>query len=192
MTGDPRGQKRGSPDALEAIVASEKRRKVLQDFALNSTPILHFENGEIAAKNISPTALPAQLELCGGARKAVKMLNGAYIKKWRKARHLSARELGIALGYRGRANIVKIETGLTPLSAKCAARFEAFKHKTQAREYRERKIETKYALPAKIKILARPRRCEICREWFIFANVADRVCTDRKCRRTWRAQNGGA
>jgi len=116
------------------------------------------------------------------------MLNGAYVKKWRKARHLSARELGIALGYRGRANVVKIEAGVIPLSAKFAARFETFKHQTQAREYRERKIETRYALPAKIKILARPRRCEICREWFIFPNASDRVCTDRRCRREYARQ----
>ncbi len=116
------------------------------------------------------------------------MLNGAYIKKWRKMRHLSARELGQALGYRGRANVVKIEASLIPPTAKFAARFEAFKNKTQAREYRERQIQTKYALPPKIKILARPRRCEICREWFIFPNASDRVCTDRKCRRAYHAQ----
>lgn len=116
------------------------------------------------------------------------MLNGTYVRKWRKARHLSARELGQALGYRGRANVVKIEAGLIPLTAKFGARFEAFKNKTQAREYRERKIETKYALPPKIKILARPRRCAICREWFIFPNTSERVCTDRKCRRLYRAQ----
>jgi transcriptional regulator with XRE-family HTH domain len=112
-------------------------------------------------------------------------LNGPYIKKWRKARHISARELGLALGYRGRENVAKIENGLIPLSPKFAARFEAFKHKVQAREYRERKIETRYALPAKIKILARPRKCVVCKEWFIFPNADDRVCTDRKCRRAY-------
>jgi transcriptional regulator with XRE-family HTH domain len=151
-----------------------------------------FEFSEIALKNVSETTESAQLALSVGARKARKvgkMLNGSYIKKWRKERHLSARELGQALGYRGRANVVKIEQGLTPLTAKFAARFEAFKNKTQAREYRERQIQTKYALPPKIKILARPQRCAICREWFIFPNAGDRVCTDRKCRRLFRAQS---
>ena len=110
-------------------------------------------------------------------------LNGQYIKKWRMARHISARELGIALGYRGRDNITRIEAWWSPVTTKFASRFESFKNKTQAREYRERQIQTKYALPPRIKILARPRRCEICREWFIFQNASDSACTDRKCRR---------
>lgn len=112
-------------------------------------------------------------------------LNGAYIKKWRKMRHLSARELGIALGYRGRDLIAKIEAGAVPISPRFAARFEQFKNQVQAREYRTRLIQTKYALPPRIKILARPRRCAICREWFIFPNATDRVCTDRKCQREY-------
>jgi len=112
-------------------------------------------------------------------------LNGQYIKKWRKARHISARELGLALGYRGREYIKKLESGYFPVTPKFAARFETFKHQVQAREYRERKIQTRFALPPKIKILARPRRCAICREWFIFPNASDRVCTDRKCKRAY-------
>jgi transcriptional regulator with XRE-family HTH domain len=116
------------------------------------------------------------------------MLNGTYVKKWRQARNLSARELGQALGYRGRENVAKIEAGLLPLTPKFARRFTAYKNHVQAREYRERKIESRYALPCRIKILARPRRCAICREWFIFPNAIDRVCTDRKCRRVFRAR----
>lgn len=113
------------------------------------------------------------------------MLNGTYIKKWRQARHLSARELGQALGYRGRDNVAKIEAGLTPLTIRFARRFETFKHQTQAREYRERRIQTKYVLPNKIKILGRPRKCVICREWYIFPNATDRVCLDRQCKRVY-------
>lgn len=113
-------------------------------------------------------------------------LNGQYIKKWRKARHLSAHELGLALGYRGRALVAKIEAGTLPISPRFAARFERFKNQVQAREYRTRQIQTKYALPQRIKILARPRRCAICREWFIFPNATDRVCTDRKCRYAYK------
>ena len=112
-------------------------------------------------------------------------LNGKYIKKWRKARHLSARDLGLALGYRGRDNVSKIENGWIPLSQKFAARFTTFACQVQAREYRERKIESRYALPKKIKILARPRRCAICRKWFIFPNATDRVCPNRACRRIY-------
>lgn len=117
------------------------------------------------------------------------MLNGKYVRKWRKARHLSQRELGQELGYTGRELIKKIESGALPINEHFAGRFEKYKHQTQSQEYKTRKIETKYALPSRIKILARPRRCVVCKEWFIFPNVADRVCTDRKCRRDYaRAQ----
>jgi len=133
--------------------------------------------------------VPAELTFTGSAKKADIMLNGTYLKKWRKARHLSARELGIALGYRGREYIKKLEGGYFPITPRFAARFETFKNQTQAREYRERKIETQYPLPPRIKILARPKRCAICREWFIFRNASDRVCTNRKCRRTYRARH---
>jgi len=107
-------------------------------------------------------------------------------------RKISARELGIALGYRGRDNVAKIEAGIIPITPRFAARFEAYKRKVQAQEYRERRIDTKYPLPPRIKILARPRRCEICREWFIFPNADDRVCTDRKCRREYARLQRGA
>lgn len=120
------------------------------------------------------------------------MLTANYVKKWREERQMSARELGIALGYRGRENVKKIETGATPLTAKFAHRFETFKNKTQAREYRERQIQTKYALPTKIKILARPRKCVICKEWFIFPNQSDRICTGRECRREYNQRKGSA
>jgi len=113
------------------------------------------------------------------------MLNGTYIKTWRKARHLSARELGQALGYRGREYIKKLESGYFPITAKFAKRFNAYKNQVQAREQRERKIETRYALPPSIKILARPHKCVICKGWFIFANATDRVCTDRRCKRLY-------
>jgi len=113
------------------------------------------------------------------------MLNGNYLKTWRKQRHLSARELGQALGYRGREYIKKLESGYFPITAKFAKRFNAYKNQTQLREHREHKIETRYPLPAQIKILARPRKCAVCREWFIFANAADRVCTARQCKRAY-------
>lgn len=111
------------------------------------------------------------------------MVNGNYIKMWRKQRHLSARELGQALGYRGREYIKKLESGFFPITAKFAKRFNTYKNQVQAREQREHKIETRYALPAQIKILARPRKCVVCKEWFIFPNQSDRVCTGRECRR---------
>lgn len=120
-------------------------------------------------------------------------LTGSYIRKWREGRELSARELGLALGYRGREMVKKIESGATPLTDRFAARFEQFKNRTQSREYRERKIQTRYALPMRIKILVKPRRCRVCREWFIFGHPRQRICTGRQCRRAarrLRAQGG--
>jgi hypothetical protein len=107
------------------------------------------------------------------------------VKNWRMARKMSANELGRALGYRGRENVKKIESGTIPISGKFERQFEAFKNKTQARERRERKIQTRYALPPRIKILARPRKCVVCKEWFIFPNTTDRICTGRECKREY-------
>jgi transcriptional regulator with XRE-family HTH domain len=120
------------------------------------------------------------------------MLNGNYIKSWRKQRHISARVLALELGYRGREYIKKLESGYFPITAKFAKRFNAYKNQVQRREQRENKIETRYALPPQIKILARPRRCAMCNEWFIFPNATDRVCTDRKCRRAFQARQAKA
>lgn len=108
-------------------------------------------------------------------------LNRSFIKRWRKARGLSARELGVALGYRGREYIKKIEGGSLPITDRFARRFAQFKNATQNKEYRTREIQSDYPLPRRIKILAKPQRCRICREWFIFPYPQQRVCADPRC-----------
>lgn len=112
-------------------------------------------------------------------------LTPTYIRQWRALRKLSRRELGNALGYRGREYVKKIELGQLPVTDGFARRFVEYKNKCQARERRAVVTDSRYALPPQIKILAHPRRCVICREWFIFPNASDRVCTDRACRREW-------
>lgn len=176
-------------DESTAFVASENRRmscstlnRKRSKFHNYSTPKhVEFLRNNVCAETRTTFGRRLQVE--------EKMLNGNYVRKWRDARNLSARELGQALGYRGRDNVAKIEIGLTPVTAKFAKRFNAYKNQTHARELRERKIETRYALPPQIKILARPRKCGVCKEWFIFPNASDRVCTDRKCRRIYREKN---
>lgn len=96
---------------------------------------------------------------------------------------MSARELGVAMGYRGRELVKKIEGDAAPITPRFETRFETLKHRTQNREYRERKIESKYALPGRVKILAKPRRCSVCRDWFIFPDSKQKTCPDLNCQR---------
>lgn len=111
-------------------------------------------------------------------------LTGAYVARWRKMRDISRREIGEAMGYRGREYVKKIELGYLPITSKFAREFSKFKRATQAKERRE--IKSRYPLPAQLKILARPRRCAVCKEWFIFPNDTDRVCTGRECLREYK------
>lgn len=143
----------------------------------------------IAEKRPAPAKI-GELETSRGHERRQKMthLTGHYVRAWRKSRGISARELGEALGYRGREYIKKLEGGYFPMTEKFARRFDEFKHKTQAREYRQRKIESLFPLPKTIRILARPRRCAICREWFIFADHTQKVCNARTCRRAYAAK----
>lgn len=113
-------------------------------------------------------------------------LTPTFINTWRKKRGISARVLGLALGYRGREYIKKIEGGYCPITQPFERRFLAFKNQTQTREYRTREIQSFYPLPRRVKILARPRQCKVCKEWFIFAHARQRVCTAKKCRREAR------
>ena len=109
-------------------------------------------------------------------------LTRTFIKRWRKSRNISARGLALALGYRGRSYIKAIEGGRLPVTANFANRFVAFKRKTMTEEYKTRDIQSHYPLPRKIKILAKPQQCPICRDWFIFPYPQQRVCTATRCR----------
>lgn len=104
---------------------------------------------------------------------------------------MSARELGLALGYRGREMVAHVECGAAEMTGQFAARFERYKNRIQARERRDGKIQTRYVLPNQVKILVKPRRCRFCREWFIFGHPRQRVCTGRKCRKAARQARGG-
>ena len=108
-------------------------------------------------------------------------LTGSYVARWRKMRDIPRREMGVAMGYRGREYIKKIELGYMPITGKFANRFASYKNHVQAKERRQ--IKSRYPLPPKLKILARPRKCVVCKEWFVFPNESDRVCTARECRK---------
>ena len=112
-------------------------------------------------------------------------LTPKFVNQWRKARGISARVLGVELDY-AKSYIKQIEGGSMPLTANFERKFRAFQHKTQTQEYKTRQIESRYPLPRQIKILARPRRCKVCQEWFIFSDPKQDVCTSTHCRREAR------
>lgn len=112
-------------------------------------------------------------------------VTGNFIKGWRKARGISAAKLGELMGY-SRTYIKRIEGGSITATRRFARRFVALRDRTQTEEFRTRHIKSFFPLPKDIKILARPRRCRICREWFIFSSPNQRICTGRDCRREAR------
>lgn len=109
------------------------------------------------------------------------------IKQLRDAQGWSAYELGCKLGCT-RSYIKSLEGGSLPITHRFALRFVALERQTYAQAARHKQICTRHPLPRQITILARPRKCCVCKAWFIFPNTRDRVCTDRQCRRTYHAR----
>ncbi len=65
-------------------------------------------------------------------------------------------------------------------------RFVALERQTYAEAARHKQIKSLYPLPRELKILARPRKCRVCKEWLIFASPRQRVCKDPECQRIAR------
>ncbi len=104
------------------------------------------------------------------------------VKQFRAAQdEMSAYDLACALGYT-RSYVKSIEGGSLRITRRFAQRFARLERKTYAKAKRERRIQSIHPLPMEVKILARPRRCRICKEWFIFPHPLQRVCTGRDCR----------
>lgn len=122
-------------------------------------------------------------------RKMIKttFLTKEYVRNWRESRDMPRRELGIGMNYKDGEYVRKVELGMFPLTTRFARRFNAFKLQVQSHERRE--IKSRYPLPPHLKILARPKRCKVCKEWFVFPNASDNVCTSRTCRREYRKSN---
>lgn len=108
-------------------------------------------------------------------------LTGNFIREWRKKRGISARVLALELGYNGRTYIKKIEGGSLPVTIPFTRKFVRFKNETETREIATREIQSPRPLPPRLKILATPRKCKFCGEWFIFPYPHQRVCTSRTC-----------
>ncbi|MBI5651481.1 MAG: helix-turn-helix transcriptional regulator [Chloroflexi bacterium] len=116
-----------------------------------------------------------------------KAVTSTRIKQLRDAQGWSAYELGCKLGCT-RSYIKSLEGGSLPITHRFAMRFVALERVTYAQAARHKQIRTIHPLPKQITILARPRKCAICRAWFIFPNASDRVCADRECRRAYRTR----
>jgi transcriptional regulator with XRE-family HTH domain len=110
------------------------------------------------------------------------------IRLFRDLQGWSAYELACKLNCT-RSYIKSLEGGSLPVTHRFAVRFAALERQTYAEAARHKHIKSLYPLPHEIKILARPRRCHICREWFIFPYPQQRVCTDPQCRASARKQS---
>lgn len=109
------------------------------------------------------------------------------IRQLRDAQGWSAHELGCKLNCT-RSYIKSLEGGSLPITHRFAMRFVALERQTYAEAARHKQIQSLHPLPHEITILARPRRCRVCREWFIFPCPQQRVCTDPECRHENRAR----
>lgn len=121
----------------------------------------------------------------GATMAKVGAVTSARVKNFRKAQGVSAYELGCKLGCT-RSYIKSIEGGSLPVSHSFAVRFSQLERRTYAEQTKGRTIQSKHPLPAHVKILARPRRCKICGEWFVFPDQRQRVCTGAACKREAR------
>ncbi|MBM3130564.1 MAG: helix-turn-helix transcriptional regulator [Chloroflexi bacterium] len=114
-----------------------------------------------------------------------KAVTPTRIRQLRDAQGWSAYELACKLNCT-RSYIKSLEGGSLPITHRFAMRFVALERQTYAEAARHKQIKSLYPLPRELKILARPRRCRICREWFIFPHPQQRVCTDPQCCATAR------
>lgn len=121
---------------------------------------------------------------------ARKPVTPTRIRQLRESQGWSAYELGCKLNCT-RSYIKSLEGGSLPMTHRFAMRFVALERQTYAEAARHKHIKSLYPLPREIKILARPRKCVVCKQWFIFPNASDRVCTDRQCRRVAERKNLG-
>jgi transcriptional regulator with XRE-family HTH domain len=143
--------------------------------------IPHKLHGNLCVANSTQLIEPRRDE-----RAKMKFLTGGYVRKWRELRKMSAAKLGRELGLRGREQVAHIECGSHELNPKFAARFDAYRNRTQSQERQARQFLSRYPLPRKIKNLVKPRKCKICREWFLMDSQQHGVCTGRECQREAR------
>ncbi len=114
-----------------------------------------------------------------------KTVTPTRIRRLRDVQGWSAHELACNLNCT-RSYIKSLEGGSLPITHRVAMKFIALERQTYAEAARHKQIKSLYPLPRELKILARPRKCRVCKEWFIFASPRQRVCNDPECQRIAR------
>lgn len=103
------------------------------------------------------------------------------IRALRRAMGWTASELARRL-FITRSYVKSLEGGSLPISERIADRIAVLERDVYATLAQEKLIESRYPLPKKIKILAKPKKCAVCREWFIFPHPKQTVCTSATCK----------
>lgn len=135
------------------------------------------------------------------AAKSTKVLNARPITP-RRVRHMqrtvkrewgwSASKLAARLGI-SRPHLKRLESGTRGISEMVAVHFRSLEREvaeyyaeTHARERNLPTVLTRYALPARLEILARPRKCPVCKWHFVAAHPQQKFCgtTCRNAART--------
>jgi transcriptional regulator with XRE-family HTH domain len=114
-----------------------------------------------------------------------KAVTPTRIRRLRDAQGWSAHELACKLNCT-RSYVKSLEGGSLPVTHRFAMRFVALERQTYAEAALHKQIKSLYPLPRELKIMARPRKCRVCKEWFIFASPRQRVCKDPECQRIAR------
>lgn len=98
------------------------------------------------------------------------------IKSFRKRQGWSAYELGCELGGLSRSYIKHLEGGSVRINERFAIRFRALRARVIGKQIHDREILTSYRLPRRIVIAAKPKRCDVCRWWFIPVTPRQKRC----------------
>jgi transcriptional regulator with XRE-family HTH domain len=113
-------------------------------------------------------------------------LTAAHVRAFRRRAGLSWTEFARELGY-SRSYIAHIERGVFPITRKFSQRFMEMVRERTREELQSKAIISRYRLPKQLEIIARPRKCPGCGEWFIWSNERRRYCDD-DCRARARAR----
>ncbi len=81
-----------------------------------------------------------------------------------------AEEMGNGLPGYSRSYIKSIEGGSLPITERFEARFRILRARLRGERVRSKEIVSRYRLPRRLVILPKPKRCPVCR-WFFVGRV---------------------
>lgn len=113
------------------------------------------------------------------------------IKSFRKRQGWSAYELARELGGLSRSYIKHLEGGSVRINNRFISRFRALRARVIGSQIHDREIVTTYRLPRRLVITVKPKRCDVCRWWFIPVSSRQKRCGP-KCAKIARSRRSRA